>query len=63
MRLLLDARKLNDGGIGVYIENLLEGFIESGIVDNEIAITLFIRSDDRAKHPAIARWGGRFYME
>ena len=27
IRLVLDARKLGDGGIGVYIENLVDGLL------------------------------------
>ena len=33
VRLLLDARKLGDGGIGVYIENLIHGLLEIGGVE------------------------------
>jgi len=39
MRALLDARKLGDGGIGVYIENLAHGLIEAGGVE----VTLLVR--------------------
>lgn len=31
LRVLLDARKLGDGGIGTYIENLIGGFLELGV--------------------------------
>ncbi len=31
MRVLLDARKIGDGGIGTYIENLIGGFLELGV--------------------------------
>ncbi|MCO6431621.1 MAG: glycosyltransferase family 4 protein [Deltaproteobacteria bacterium] len=44
LRLLLDARKLGDGGIGVYIENLIAGLIESG----EVELTAIVK-------PAAAR--------
>ncbi|MCC6220751.1 MAG: glycosyltransferase family 4 protein [Deltaproteobacteria bacterium] len=30
IRVLLDARKLGDGGVGVYIENLINGYLELG---------------------------------
>ena len=32
-KVLLDGRKLGDGGIGVYIDNLIRGFLEVGNVD------------------------------
>lgn len=31
LRVLLDARKLGHGGIGMYIENLINGFLELGV--------------------------------
>ncbi len=37
---LLDARKLGDGGIGVYLENLIDGFIE--LEDSETKISLLV---------------------
>jgi glycosyltransferase involved in cell wall biosynthesis len=33
IRLLLDGRKLGDGGIGVYIENAIVGLLQTGSVD------------------------------
>jgi glycosyltransferase involved in cell wall biosynthesis len=39
LKLLLDARKLGDGGIGVYLENLICGLLDGG----DIEITLLSR--------------------
>lgn len=41
MRVLLDGRKLKDGGIGVYTENLITGLLEVGGVD----LTLLYRDE------------------
>lgn len=38
IRLLLDGRKLGDGGIGVYTENLLKGLIAVGGVDLSVIV-------------------------
>jgi glycosyltransferase involved in cell wall biosynthesis len=51
LRVLLDARKLGHGGIGVYIENLVDGHLENGSVDLSILL-----------HPGVdlpPRWSGR----
>lgn len=64
----MDARKLGDGGIGVYIENLVEGLLElKAVTEPELSLTLLVpvRVDD-AKAPTtgyiaacIKRWRGR----
>jgi len=51
IRLLLDGRKLRDGGIGVYTDNLISGLLEVGGVD----ITVLYR-DERCRD---ARYGDR----
>ncbi len=38
MRVLLDARKIFDGGIGVYIRNLIAGLVESKTVDLSLLV-------------------------
>ncbi len=43
MKILLDARKLGDGGIGVYIENLVDGLLglhAQGIVQAELSLLI-----------------------
>jgi len=43
LRLLVDARKLGDGGIGVYIENLVDGLLalkDQGLVDLSLSLLL-----------------------
>ncbi len=42
-RLLLDARKLGHGGIGVYTRNIIEGILR--FAKNDIALTILIRPD------------------
>lgn len=49
VRLLLDGRKLRDGGIGVYTENLIVGLLEIGGVD----ITVLYR-DERCRQAPYA---------
>lgn len=45
MRVLLDIRKLGDGGIGVYIENLVDGLLELKEYRGEnIALTLLVEA-------------------
>jgi len=39
LRVILDGRKLGDGGIGVYISNLITGFIKNGQVDLTVLTT------------------------
>lgn len=39
LRVLLDGRKLGDGGIGVYIENTVRGLLERGDVDLTLIAT------------------------
>ncbi|MCB0325126.1 MAG: glycosyltransferase family 4 protein [Bdellovibrionales bacterium] len=56
---LLDARKLGDGGIGTYLENLVDGFLELNELHGErIALTLLVSPGDAAKrHQALfERW-------
>ncbi len=43
LRLLVDARKLGDGGIGVYIENLVDGLLalkDRGVIDLSLSLLL-----------------------
>lgn len=47
IRLLLDGRKLRDGGIGVYTENLITGLLELG----GVAITVLYRDERCLKAP------------
>lgn len=49
MRVLLDARKLGDGGIGIYIENLIEGLLEQP----DVSLSLIAKNRETAK-----RWRG-----
>ncbi len=54
IRLLLDGRKIGDGGIGVYTENLIAGLVEVGGVN----ISVIVRDDSQVL-PAYAgavRW-------
>lgn len=44
LSLLIDARKLRDGGIGIYLENLILGLSTTELV----SLSLIIRSEDRA---------------
>jgi len=58
MKVLLDARKLGDGGIGVYIENLVDGLLEiresDGLHGLELSL-LFSPTDGHALKTA-ERW-------
>lgn len=45
LRVLLDARKLGDGGIGVYIENLIEGML----CQPEIELSLITKNPEEGK--------------
>lgn len=45
LRVLLDARKLGDGGIGIYIENLIEGLLEQP----DIALSIIAKNRETAK--------------
>lgn len=69
LRVLLDARKLGDGGIGVYLENLVDGMLalDSG---EKTALTLLVRpahfallespaGDDSVVESAVQRWSAR----
>jgi glycosyltransferase involved in cell wall biosynthesis len=47
LRVLLDGRKLGDGGIGVYTENLIEGLLESG----GVSITVIYRDEAARRAP------------
>lgn len=53
LRLLLDARKLGDGGIGVYVDNLIQGL--SGI--DAVDLTLLVKpgADDYFSLPSAAK--------
>lgn len=53
LRLLLDARKLGDGGIGVYVDNLIQGL--SGI--DAVDLTLLVKpgADDRFSFPSAVK--------
>ena len=42
IKVILDARKLGDGGIGTYIKNLVDGFVELNQIENVISPTLLI---------------------
>lgn len=43
LHILIDARKLRDGGIGTYIQNLVGGLLEAASADGEdLSITLFV---------------------
>lgn len=48
MRVVLDARKLTHGGIGVYIQNLIAGFLEEGVESTLIADPDDVRNYDWA---------------
>lgn len=60
-RIILDARKLGDGGIGVYIENLVDGLLslrEEGLVSFELSL-LVEENQKPSRHPvkeAQDRW-------
>lgn len=46
LRVLLDARKLGDGGIGVYLTNLVDGFLAEESA-RKVDITLLVHPEDR----------------
>ncbi|MFN8389703.1 MAG: glycosyltransferase family 1 protein [Bdellovibrionota bacterium] len=54
MKVLIDARKLGDGGIGVYIENLVDGLLalsKSGEIDIALSLLVseaFFESDNQS---------------
>lgn len=64
MRILLDARKLGDGGIGRYVENLVDGLLElrqSGEIS--FSLTMFVSPaalcGDRVLDERLRRWQGK----
>lgn len=58
IRVLIDARKLGDGGIGVYIENLVDGLLSLAqpIRPN---LTLLVQPDAPEQHDCLLEWGDR----
>lgn len=48
LKVLLDARKLGDGGIGIYIQNLIAGLLCS----HEVDLTLLVSSDKKSFVPS-----------
>ncbi len=54
LRIVIDGRKLGDGGIGVYIDNLVRGLLEVGGVE----VTLIARSKSReqSEYATDVRW-------
>jgi len=63
VRVLLDARKLGDGGIGIYIENLVDGLLELAREDiADISLCLLVSptsqfgNEDKVGNEALARW-------
>ena len=58
MKVLLDGRKLGDGGIGTYIENLVAGLLES----NTVSVTV-LSSRERAARTAFVGDVGWVYEE
>ncbi len=60
VRILIDARKLGDGGIGTYIETLIDGLIERRDVSGaDITITLLIAPTKSLKSEFPSRWTGQ----
>jgi glycosyltransferase involved in cell wall biosynthesis len=69
IKILLDARKLGDGGIGVYIENLVDGFLELKTLFNlPYQLTLLVSEKADCKESlgvfcqvgkCIKRWTGK----
>ncbi len=61
-KILLDARKLGDGGIGTYIENLVDGILELGLSPSEVALSLLVNPTYRAiqtgEKSCFSRWDG-----
>ncbi len=67
MQILLDARKLGDGGIGVYLQNLVDGLLalrEAGELSFELTLlvapTLLAKSSNASV--ASPRWSGIEYV-
>lgn len=54
LRIVIDGRKLGDGGIGVYIDNLVRGLLEVGGAE----VTLIARREgrERAEYASDVRW-------
>jgi glycosyltransferase involved in cell wall biosynthesis len=50
IRLLLDARKLGDGGIGVYLERLIEGLTTNTLCLARVSLTLLVNKHTEKKH-------------
>ena len=60
LRLLLDGRKLGDGGIGVYIQNLVDGLILERARGFPIEITLIVsESFNSATTKTLDGWKGK----
>jgi alpha-1,3-rhamnosyl/mannosyltransferase len=65
IRILIDARKLGDGGIGVYIENLVDGLLAlQDLAEADLRISLlveeaFFDSEDSNAHSTHFRTQGR----
>lgn len=55
MRILIDIRKLGDGGIGVYIENLIDGLLASS---DDLELSLLV--DPRIVHEKVAPLFGEY---
>ena len=54
LKILLDARKLGHGGIGVYLENLVSGLLYlPAFVDGRCELSLIVNKED----PALRQWG------
>lgn len=54
LRVVIDGRKLGDGGIGVYIDNLVRGLLEIGGV--EVAVIARPDGHERAEYASDVRW-------
>ena len=59
MKVLIDARKLGDGGIGTYIENLVSGILELSR-SNRAQVALSLLS---APHEGISEKSKKEYLE
>lgn len=61
MRVLIDARKLGDGGIGVYIESLIDGLL---LLPPPIRpdLTLLVQPDAPEHHDCLLEWGDRIKL-
>lgn len=74
LELILDARKIGDGGIGVYIENLVDGLLELPNSAQRVSVTLLVTPEYRLGEGAagagpegggdssLKRWSGRVQM-